>query len=249
MPSRQTTELSSPLLALDRVSVAFGSVAALAEVSFSVARGEVVGIIGPNGAGKTSLFNCISGFAKQDAGSIRYDGAVIDHLPPHRRARLGIGRSFQNMALFEQLSAFDNIRIGAENGRPGPRRSYNTARQLIDEFGLSGLELQPVARLSTGLRKRVEIARALASGPRLLLLDEPTAGINTSDGDQIMSAIAGVRDAEGMAVLLVEHDVSVVMKRCDRLVVLDFGRVIADGLPADIAASRTVQNAYLGGSV
>jgi branched-chain amino acid transport system ATP-binding protein len=229
------------------VSVHFGGVAALTRVSLSVAPGAVTGLIGPNGAGKTTLFNVISGLQRPDFGHVHIDGREVTRLGPHRRARLGLARTFQRLELFSTLTAADNVRVGLE--APSSRRvvaSMQTAvATLLEQVGVAEFADALVSSLPTGAARLVELARALAIGPRVLLLDEPCSGLDdneTAELGRLLGELAG----EGRAVLLVEHDMDLVLKVCDIIHVLDFGEIIASGTPAEIRANPAVQAAYLG---
>ena len=247
-------------LSLSGVSRAFGGVRAVDEATFSVADGEVHGLIGPNGAGKTTLLNLISGLLQPTGGTIELDGRRLDRLPPHRIAALGISRTYQNIRLFAGLSAADNVVVGQHLRRDAPfwrrllllpaaRREEQAAREAA-ELGLARVGLRERARiaafsLSYGEQRRVEIARALASRPKLLLLDEPTAGMNPGEAAAVGRLVREVAK-EGCAVLLIEHNVRLVMELCDRITVLNFGKVIARGAPAEIGKDPAVVAAYLG---
>src|SRR5271166_369768 len=253
--------LESSLLAVDGVTMRFGGVTALEDVSFDVARGAICGLIGPNGAGKTTLFNCISRLYEPNAGSIRFDGRPLASFARHEIASLGIARTFQNVALFATMTTRDNVRVGAhalarggflasalafplagrEEGRVAER-----ADALLEEFGLQPIADRPVGELPFGVRKRVELARALAIGPKLLLLDEPASGLNHEEVDALGAEIRAIRDRRGVAILLVEHHMNLVMRVSDQVVALDFGRVIANGAPDAVRANPEVVRAYLG---
>jgi len=244
-PATPRSTAPLPVLALDSVTVGFGGVVALADVSLTVEANEVVGLIGPNGAGKTTLCNCIGGIVGLKAGIISYHGTRIDRLPAYRRAQRGIARTFQTPALFERLSVFDNVLAAAEHG--GLRSEARAAaHRLLTEFGLGGLAARSVRQLSMGYKKRVELARALACGPSLLLLDEPTAGIPLEEAHSIIASVVSARTARPLAILLIEHNLPIVMAHSDRVVVLDRGSVIAEGRPEEIRANRVVRNAYRG---
>ena len=247
-------------LALESVSRAFGGVRAVDDASFKVEAGEVHGLIGPNGAGKTTLLNLISGLLEPTGGAISLDGRRIDRLPPHRIAALGIARTYQNIRLFCALSAADNVMVGQHLRRKAPfwqallmlpssRRERQRARAaseaVLQRVGMSERAQSQAWMLSYGEQRRVEIARALAAEPKLLLLDEPTAGMNPPEAAAVARLVRDVA-REGRAVLLIEHNVRLVMELCDRVTVLNFGKVIARGTPAEIARDPAVVTAYLG---
>lgn len=246
------------ILELSHVTRRFGGVTAVSDVDLVVERGSVHAVVGPNGAGKTTLFNVVSGFVLPDEGSIRLDGEDITMLAPHRRVPLGVVRTFQNIRLFSGMSVRDNVLVGQHTHanartwsilRPRPTANELRLRHAADEvialLGLSEYADRPASGLPYGIRKRVELARALAARPKLLLLDEPTAGMNDDESADIIGRIAELRQ-RGMTVLLVEHDMKVVMRASDRVTVLDFGRVIADGTPGEIQKDPAVRTAYLG---
>src|SRR5271156_1649743 len=244
---------SPALLAVEGVTLRFGGVTALEGVSFDVARGQICGLIGPNGAGKTSLFNCISRLYDPHSGSIRFDGRPLDRVPRHEIAALGIARTFQNLALFGTMTVRQNVMVGlhanalsAPIARREEKRIAERASALVEEFGLSGVADRPVDELPFGAKKRVELARALAGEPKLLLLDEPAAGLNHEEVDALGAEIRSIRDRRGVSVLLVEHHMNLVMRVSDQVVALDFGRLIADGAPAEVRANPEGIRAYLG---
>jgi branched-chain amino acid transport system ATP-binding protein len=250
------------LLRCQDVRVRFGGIVALDGVSLEVASGQIVGVIGPNGAGKTTLFNCISRLYDVNSGEISFAGASLLGAPRHRVAGLGIARTFQNVALFESLSVEDNVLVGTHPQRQagflrdalsGGVRADSLAHaqraaELIELLELSADRQRPVRDLPFGTRKRVELARALASRPRLLMLDEPAGGLSHSDVDQLRELIDALRERYALTVLLVEHHMQFVMRLCDRVVALDFGRRIAEGTPAEIQSHPEVIRAYLGGA-
>jgi ABC-type branched-subunit amino acid transport system ATPase component len=236
------------LLTTDDVSVRFGGLHALDGVSLDVEPGHVTGLIGPNGAGKTTLFNVVTGLQPPNAGRIVLDGTDITTAKPHRRARLGIGRTFQRLETFGTLSTRDNVLVAAEMRRGWSRERSDAAMgvdEIIDRVGLRGVADERVDQLPTGMARLVELARALASQPRVLLLDEPSSGLNEAETRTLGSLLQELA-SDGLAVLLVEHDMSFVMGTCAHIHVLDFGRVIAIGPPHQIQADPTVRAAYLG---
>jgi branched-chain amino acid transport system ATP-binding protein len=249
------------ILELESISLRFGGVQALTNVSFNVLEHEVRAIIGPNGAGKSSMLNVINGLYKPQQGSIAFRGQRIMDMTPTRAARLGIARTFQNIALFRGMSVLDNIMAGrALRVRanflevalqlPRARREETANREAVEEI-IEFLEIQnirktPVARLPYGLQKRVELGRALAAEPQLLLLDEPMAGMNIEEKRDLCRYILDVNDHYGTTVVLIEHDMGVVMDLSDRVVVLDYGKKIGDGTPDEVRSNQDVIDAYLG---
>jgi branched-chain amino acid transport system ATP-binding protein len=238
------------LLAVQQVSVSFGGVRALTDVDLAVEAGAVTGLIGPNGAGKTTLFNVISGLQPPNSGRVLLDDEDITHLKPYQRARLGVGRTFQRLEVFGSLSVRDNIRVSAEilkNWKRDAPDPSGVADEIIDRIGLRTVAGTRADELPTGLARLVELGRALAVQPKLLLLDEPSAGLDDAETDTLASLLRELAST-GLAVLLVEHDVEFVVQVCALIHVLDFGRILAVGAPKEIQRSAAVQAAYLGGA-
>jgi branched-chain amino acid transport system ATP-binding protein len=249
------------LLQVRDVAVRFGGIVALDGVSFEVAAGSIVGLIGPNGAGKTTLFNCLSRLYECDRGEIVFDGRSLLAMPRHRIAGTGIGRTFQNVALFGSMTVLENVMLGAHSRSasgflanalrlPGVRREEAAiaakAASLLELLELSRVAAMPVTQLPFGTRKRVELARALAAEPKLLLLDEPASGLNHEEVAELGRLIRALRERLRLTVLLVEHHMSLVMSISERVVALNFGRVIAQGAPAEVRRHPELERAYLG---
>ena len=249
------------LLAVENVSLSFGGIKAIRDVSFDIRKGEVRAIIGPNGAGKTSMLNCINGFYHPQEGRITYKGKPRPRMRPYEAASHGIARTFQNVALFHGLSALDNIMVGRNlkmrRGfawqllRHGPALSEEVEHRAFVEEIIDFLEIEAFRKASAGtlpygLQKRVELARALAMQPDLLLLDEPMAGMNVEEKEDMCRFILDVNKQYGTTIALIEHDMGVVMDLSDRVVVLEYGRKIADGVPDEVKRERRVIDAYLG---
>ena len=235
---------SLALLEIDEVVVRFGGVVAVNGATFGVDEGAVVGLMGPNGAGKTTLFNVITGLQDPTHGRVRFDGHDITEMAPRLRALGGIGRTFQRLEGFGSLSVGDNIRVAAEMRRLDRPDLIRDA--LLERVGLKGFADTPADAVPTGIARLTELARALACNPRLLLLDEPSSGLNESETRDFADLVRSLAEDDGRSVLIVEHDVELVLGLCSTIHVLDFGTIIASGTPADIQADRLVQDAYLG---
>lgn len=250
------------ILAAEAISLRFGGVRALTDVSFQVNRGEIFSIIGPNGAGKTSMVNCVSGRYRPTEGRVLFEGRDVTRLRPNHRAGLGLGRTFQNLALFGHMTVLDNIMVGRHHllktgflrgmayWLGGAQKEELEHRREVEEI-IDFLEIQHIRKatagtLSYGLRKRVELARAIALRPKLILLDEPMAGMNLEEKEDMARYIVDLNEEWGMTVLMIEHDMGVVMDISHRVMVLDFGRKIAEGLPDAVLADEHVKRAYLG---
>jgi branched-chain amino acid transport system ATP-binding protein len=251
----------SSLLSLRKIGKSFGGLSALLDISFDVQPGEIVGVIGPNGAGKTTLFNVVTAVFPPTAGEVVFDGERIGGLPPHTITKRGITRTFQNIRLFSTMTVEENVMVGrhcrtgagvwrgvlrTRGQRREERGIRGKTKELLELVGLSGVDRDKIAgSLPYGHQRRLEIARALAAEPRLLLLDEPVAGMNDAETQEVFRLIKRVQSL-GVTILLIEHDMSLVMKACDRLVVFNFGRKIAEGAPSEIRDDPQVVEAYLG---
>jgi branched-chain amino acid transport system ATP-binding protein len=245
----------SPLLSVMRLSVRFGGVAALNDVHLDVGKGEIVGLIGPNGAGKTTFFNSVTGVVRPSSGSVRFDDQAIHGWPIERICRAGLVRTFQHTSLFDELTVLENLRVALTARQAGSRRGSELraretqiATELLSDLDLSALRDVPARELAHGHRKLVAIAIAMAASPKCLLLDEPVAGMNEQEVQRCLSLIRTLR-GRGLGILLVEHNVPAVMAVTDRVVVLNFGSVIASGSPTQVQADAAVREAYLGTDV
>ncbi len=259
--TQKARQIGDTLLKVEGVSLSFGGIKALNDVSFEIREREILAIIGPNGAGKSSMLNVINGFYHPQEGTITYKGKTRKQMKPHAAAKTGIARTFQNIALFRGMSTLDNIMTGRllkmrrnflwQAIYWGPAKQEEMAHrasveQIIDFLEIQSIRRTPVGRLPYGLQKRVELGRALAAEPDLLLLDEPMAGMNVEEKEDMCRFVLDLNDEFGTTIALIEHDMSVVMDISDRVVVLDYGRKIADGSPDQVRANKDVIDAYLG---
>ncbi|MBR2816089.1 MAG: ABC transporter ATP-binding protein [Reyranella sp.] len=259
--ARDARSFTEVLLSVENISLSFGGVKALTDISFDIRKGEIRAIIGPNGAGKSSMLNCINGFYHPQQGAITYKGVRRHQMRPHQAAAQGIARTFQNIALFKGMSTLDNIMTGrnlrmktglfwqALHFGPSQREEIEhrkVVEQIIDFLEIQHVRKVPVGRLPYGLQKRVELGRALAAQPELLLLDEPMAGMNLEEKQDMCRFVLDVNDEFGTTICLIEHDMGVVMDISDRVVVLDYGKKIGDGVPDEVKNNQAVIAAYLG---
>ena len=249
------------ILEMEKISQEFGGLRAVDGVNLSIIEKEIFGIIGPNGAGKTTLFNIITGIYVPIEGKLIFKGKQLNGMAPHDIARLGIGRTFQNIRLFDKLSVLDNVRVGCHGvthsgfwsgmlGLPGSRKEekmiLNRSLELLEMVGLTDKRYEYADNLAYGEQRRLEIARALALEPSLLLLDEPGAGMNSAEKEELMVLIRQIRDDRHLTIILVEHDMNLVMNICERIAVLDYGRKIAEGTPNEVKNDEKVIQSYLG---
>ena len=253
--------IGAPVLEVNEISLSFGGVKAITDVSFSVLEHEIKAIIGPNGAGKSSMLNCINGIYQPQKGSIKFKGEVLKKISPNFIARRGISRTFQNLALFKRMSVLDNILVGrrlhtnsnfvqvafqTSQAREQEKQNRNKCEEIVEFLEIDDIKDAPVGKLPYGLQKKVELGRALATEAEVLLLDEPMAGMNVEEKREMCRFILKVNDEIGTTMVLIEHDMGVVMDISDNVVVLDYGKTLADGPPNEVRANQEVIDAYLG---
>jgi branched-chain amino acid transport system ATP-binding protein len=243
-----------PLLQAEEINVTFGGHRALVDVSVDAEEGHVTGLIGPNGAGKTTCFNVLSGLQPPDRGSVVFDGNDISSVPAFKRGRLGMARTFQRIEVFGSLTVFENVLVAAEirrrwnRGQKEERDARDEADEIVDLVGLRKVADQRVDSIPTGLARLTELARGLATRPRLVLLDEPSSGLDDDESDAFGELLIELAKNQGLAILIVEHDIDLVMQVCDRIHVLEFGQIIATGTAKQVRNDKRVQKAYLGGA-
>ncbi|MGO9147688.1 MAG: ABC transporter ATP-binding protein [Desulfomonilia bacterium] len=252
------------MLCAQGISKSFMGIQALSEVSMDVMEGEILGVIGPNGAGKTTLFNVLTGLFLPETGIIELSGKRITHLTPHRRVRLGMARTFQNLEIFRDMSVLENVMVGGHSRlkagywqsmlstrgkRKEEKRLEEESLALLDRLGILKMAHEPAVSLSYGNQRRVEIARALASRPAILFLDEPAAGMNPKETQELSSLIVSLKGELNLTVVIIEHDMNLIMDICDRIVVMTEGRVLCSGPPSQIRKDQRVLEAYLGGEI
>jgi branched-chain amino acid transport system ATP-binding protein len=245
-PAASSGSTQEELLEAKGLRVQFEGVKAVDDVDLMLHRTEILGLIGPNGAGKTTLVNTLTGFQRPDEGTIRLGGANVTGWPPHRLARAGLTRTFQGVRAFGDLTVSENVEVAAVCAGSSRRKAQAASARILAEVGLTGHASIPASALPHGDARRLSIARAMARNPRFLLLDEPAAGLNETESDLLMGTIARIRDERGCGVLLIDHDMRVIMGTCDRIQVLDYGKTISVGSPAEIQNDTTVITAYLG---
>jgi len=238
----------TPLLVASDINVSFGGLKVIRDVSLTMQKGEILGLIGPNGAGKTTFVNVLSGFQMPDSGAVSMNGGVITTWSPERRARAGLTRTFQAVRLFKELSVLDNVQVGALATGQSRAEARLSAMNVLEESDLAGYAGQIADTLPYGLERRVGIARALVMRPEFVMMDEPAAGLNESEADELMTLIRKIRDDYGCGVLLVEHNMQLVYNLCERVQVLLSGRTLVEGAPKEVWAHEEVQQAYLGRS-
>ena len=236
----------APLLEADGIVVRFQGLTAIDDVAFTLDSGRIVGLIGPNGAGKTTLVNVLTGFQAADAGTVQLAGKDITGHSPQRRARNGVARTFQGSRIFADMSVSENVEVSCVGVGLRRAAAAERAAEALELLGLNDLASRPASDLSTGQERRLQVARAVAMRPRCLFLDEPAAGLNEAETDELVQVIAGLPGEVGCGVVLIEHDMRVIMGLCERIVVLDTGRVLMVGTPAEVRSDRAVIDAYLG---